>query len=254
VAEKCGKLSSKKACLVDSMSKEGEYSGNPLANLGYLLRQPKVWGLTLGFMAYGYSFYLFLSWLPGYLETALHMSVLKSGIYTIVPWIVATLTDIFIGGWLVDFLIKRGNEPTRVRKTLFTIGMLLGIAVIGAAFTANPNIAILWISIALGGLAFAAPIGWSIPALIAPTGNVGAVGSIMNFFVSFSVVSLLPGASSRSLSQTLAVRAAFPVPQSAPAPGVMLPAPGSVLPEPGAGLLALLDFLLGGARFLPAGS
>lgn len=161
---------------------EGAVAGNPLANLGYLLRQRKVWGLTLGFMAYGYSFYLFLTWLPGYLQTALHMSVLKSGIYTIVPWIVATITDIFIGGWLVDFLIKRGNDPTRVRKTLITIGMLLGLAVIGAAFTTNANIAIVWISIALGGLAFAAPIGWSIPALIAPKGTVGTVGSIMNFF------------------------------------------------------------------------
>jgi MFS family permease len=60
--------------------------------------------------------------------------------------------------------------------------MLLGIAVIGAAFTTDANIAIIWISIALGGLAFAAPIGWSIPALIAPKGTVGTVGSIMNFF------------------------------------------------------------------------
>ncbi len=161
---------------------EGQISGNPLANLGFLLRQRKVWGLTLGFMAYGYSFYLFLSWIPGYLQTALHMTVLKSGFYTIIPWAVATVTDIVIGGWLVDTLIRRGYNATRVRQTLFTAGLILGIAVIGAAFTTNPNIAILWISIALGGLAFAAPIGWSIPGLIAPKGTVGAVGSIMNFF------------------------------------------------------------------------
>ena len=107
---------------------------------------------------------------------------LSSGFYTIIPWVVATITDIVIGGWLVDTLIKRGNNPTRVRKTLFTIGLLLGIAVVGAAFTTNANVAILWISIALGGLAFAAPIGWSIPGLIAPKGTVGTVGSIMNFF------------------------------------------------------------------------
>jgi dipeptide/tripeptide permease len=42
-------------------------------------------------------------------------------------------------------------------------------------------VAIIYISIALGGLAFSAPIGWSIPALIAPKGSVGTVGSIMNF-------------------------------------------------------------------------
>ena len=151
-------------------------------SLPFLLSQRKVWAMTLGFTAYGYSFYLFLTWLPGYLETQLHLSVLKSGFYTIIPWIVATITDIFIGGWLVDYLIKRGNDPTRVRKTLVTIGMLLGVTVIGAAFSNNPNIIIMWISISLGGLAFVAPIGWSIPALIAPKGTVGTVGSIMNFF------------------------------------------------------------------------
>jgi sugar phosphate permease len=151
------------------------------SNLGYLLRNRKVWGLTLGFSAYGYSFYLLLTWLPGYLETQLHMTVLKSGFYTAVPWAVATFTDLVIGGWLVDYLIARGYEPNTVRKTLLVIGMLLGLCVIGAAFTNTANIAIIWISLGLGGLAFAAPIGSSIVALIAPEGSVGTVGGIVNF-------------------------------------------------------------------------
>jgi len=162
---------------VDEQASEGIWK-----SLLFLLKQPKVWGLTIGFSAYGYSFYLFLTWLPGYLETQMHMSVLKSGFYTVLPWLVATITDIFIGGWLVDKLISKGYNATRVRKTLLVTGMVLGLAVAGAAFTNNPNVAIIWISIALGGLAFSAPIGWSIPALIAPKGTVGTLGSIMNFF------------------------------------------------------------------------
>ena len=161
--------------------REGEAATNPLNSLGYLLKQRKVWGLSLGFAAYGYSFYLLLTWLPGYLETQLHMSVLKSGLYTIIPWLVATVTDLVIGGWLVDYLISRGLNQNKVRKTLIVLGMVLGLAVAGAATTNNANLAIMWISIALGGLAFMAPISWSIPALIAPRGTVGSVGSIMNF-------------------------------------------------------------------------
>src|SRR5579884_3479606 len=152
-----------------------------IANLGYLLRNRKVWGLTLGFSAYGYSFYLLLTWLPGYLETQMHMTLLKSGLYTAIPWAVATITDLVIGGWLVDRLIAQGYEANRVRKTLLVIGMLLGLFVIGAAFTNNATFAIIWISLGLGGLAFAAPIGSSIVALIAPEGSVGAVGGIVNF-------------------------------------------------------------------------
>ena len=170
------------AYIVDGGAQEtGEAPGGIMKNLGYLLGSRKVWGLTIGFAAYGYSFYLFLTWLPGYLENQMHMSILKSGWYTVIPWIVATLADLIIGGWLVDHLIKKGHNPTKVRKSLLVIGMILGLAVAGAAFTNNPNVAIVYISIALGGLAFSAPIGWSIPALIAPKGTVGTVGSIMNF-------------------------------------------------------------------------
>jgi ACS family D-galactonate transporter-like MFS transporter len=42
-------------------------------------------------------------------------------------------------------------------------------------------VAIFWISISLGGLAAAAPVGWSIPSLIAPAGGVGRLGGILNF-------------------------------------------------------------------------
>lgn len=155
--------------------------GHGFATLGYLLRQTKVWGLTIGFAAYGYSFYLLLTWLPGYLMKTFHMSVLGSGYYTAIPWLVAAVSDLLIGGVLVDALIKRGYDATRVRKTVLIVGMLLGLTVIGATTTTDPNVAIVYITIALAGLAFSAPVGWSIPALIAPRGTVGSVGSIMNF-------------------------------------------------------------------------
>jgi MFS transporter, ACS family, D-galactonate transporter len=147
----------------------------------YLLRQTKVWGLTIGFAAYGYSFYLLLTWLPGYLVKTFHMSILSSGEYTAIPWLVAAIADLLVGGFLVDALIKRGLDATRVRKTILVCGMLLGLSIFGATTTHDPNVAIVYITIALAGLAVSAPIGWSIPALIAPRGAVGTVGSIMNF-------------------------------------------------------------------------
>src|SRR6267378_1648599 len=38
------------------------------APFAYLLRQRKVWGLSLGFASYNYTFYLLLTWLPSYLS------------------------------------------------------------------------------------------------------------------------------------------------------------------------------------------
>jgi MFS family permease len=174
------------AYILEGGSQQEHIPTNTVDNLKFLVRQKKIWGLTLGFSAYNYAFNLFLVWLPGYLQTQLHASVLKSGVYLVIPWLVATLTDVLIGGVLVDRLIASGKEPTQVRKVLLTIGMLLGVAAAGATFTTNVNVAVAWLTVSLAGLAFAAPIAWSIPSLIAPKGTVGTVGSIMNFLGNIS--------------------------------------------------------------------
>ncbi|MBV8070594.1 MAG: MFS transporter [Acidobacteriaceae bacterium] len=150
------------------------------APLWYLLTQRKVIGLTLGFAAYNYCFYLFLTWLPSYFS-ALHMNLEHSILFTSVPWLFGTATDLLVGGWLVDALVRRGYPETIVRQSILVGGTVLGLAIAGAMFTANPFVAAFWISISLGGLSAAAPVGWSIPSLIAPRNSVGKVGGIVNF-------------------------------------------------------------------------
>jgi MFS family permease len=108
------------------------------------------------------------------------MNIMRAAGYTTIPWSVATLTDLIVGGWLVDYLIARGSDETRVRKTVLLIGMCMGLAVFGATRTTDLTWALAWISVALGGLAFAAPVGWSLPSLIAPKGGVGTLSGIMN--------------------------------------------------------------------------
>lgn len=152
---------------------------NP-APLGYLLRQPKVLGLVMGFAAYNYCFYLFLTWLPSYFST-LHIDLQHSLAFTSIPWLFGTITDLFVGGWLVDALIRKGHDQSTVRKTVLVVGTVLGLAVAGAMFTQSPRVAVFWISISLGGLSAAAPVGWSLPSLIAPRDSVGKVGGILNF-------------------------------------------------------------------------
>ena len=160
---------------------EGQISTSPAGMLRHLLGSRKVWGLSIGFAAYGYCFYLFLTWLPGYLVQTMHMSILQSATFAAIPWMCATVSDLVVGGWLIDYLISRGRDETRVRKAVLLAGMCGGLAVFGATRTTDPVWAIVWISVALSGLAAAAPVGWSLPSLIAPQGGVGTVGAIMNF-------------------------------------------------------------------------
>ena len=148
---------------------------------GLPARAAEVWGLTIGFAAYGYLFAFLLTWLPSYLQSTFQINILKAGGYVFLIWGVGTLTDLIVGGWLVDYLIKRGMDANRVRKTVLILGLVMGFAVIGAAYAKDFNVAVTWITIAVAGISFHAPVGWSIPALIAPNNSTGQVGGIMNF-------------------------------------------------------------------------
>jgi MFS transporter, ACS family, D-galactonate transporter len=151
------------------------------ASLGFLLRQRKVLGLALGFGSYNYVFYLLLTWLPSYLSAALHIDLLHSFLYTGVPWLFATFTDLVIGGWLVDSLIQRGWNANSVRQVVLIGGTAFGLGILGAVHAHSALVALLWISISIGGLSAAAPVGWSVPSLIAPGDSVGSIGGILNF-------------------------------------------------------------------------
>ena len=167
--------------LANGAEPEGQPSVAPTGMLAYLLRTRKVWGLVIGFGAYGYSFNLFLTWLPDYLVRTMHRSILASAGFAAIPWACGSVSDLLVGGWLIDFLVGKGRDETRVRKAVLVIGMCTGLSVLGATATTRPGIALVWISLALTGLSAAAPVAWSLPSLIGPKGGVGAVGGIMNF-------------------------------------------------------------------------
>jgi len=151
------------------------------APLLYLLGKAKVWGLVLGFASYNYTFYLLLAWLPSYLASTHHISLYRAAVYTGIPWLFSGLTDLFIGGLLVDTLVRRDYNPTRVRQVVLVAGTAFGLCIFGAAHALNPLQAVFWISISMGGLSAASPVGWSIPSLIAPRESVGTLGGILNF-------------------------------------------------------------------------
>jgi len=146
-----------------------------------LMQQRKVIAMVLGFGSYNYVFYLFVTWLPGYLAMQLKMDLLHSFLYTGFPWLVATFGDLFVGGWLADYLMQRGYDANRVRKTIMIGGMACGLGILGAAKPTGPVEALCWLSLSIGGLSAAAPIGWSVPGLVAPRSSVGSMGGIMNF-------------------------------------------------------------------------
>jgi sugar phosphate permease len=150
------------------------------APLGYLLQRKKVWGMSLGYASYNYCFYLLFFWMPTYIHTALHLSRMRSDVYTGIPFLLAGFAEVAIGGYMVDVLIKRGWNADRVRRVVLIGGTSLGLTLLAVGQTVRPVVALFWISLAICGLSAASPIGWSLPSLLAPRESVGTVGGIMN--------------------------------------------------------------------------
>jgi len=163
-----------------------KHEDEPQSTLMQLLGQRKVLGLALGFGSYNYVFYMLLTWLPSYLSFALHIDLLHSFLYTSVPWIFATITDVAIGGWMVDALVRRGGNASLIRQIVLVAGTACGLGILGAAHAHDATRALIWISISIGGLAAAAPVAWSAPSYIAGRNDVGKVGGIINFSAQIS--------------------------------------------------------------------
>lgn len=178
------------------------------SSLMYLLRQKKVYGLALGWGAYNYTFYLLLNWLPSYLSVSLHMDLFHSVFYTSLPWLFAAFTDLLVGGWLVDVLLDRGFDPSRVRQTVMVAGMVCGLGIFGAAKASSATSALLWISLALGGLAASAPVAWTVPSLISPRESVGTLAAIANLCGQIAAISA-PIVTGYIVSGTQSFAAAF---------------------------------------------
>jgi MFS transporter, ACS family, D-galactonate transporter len=178
------------------------------SSLGYLLTKRKVYGLALGWGAYNYTFFLLLAWLPSYLSVSLHVDLFHSIFYTSVPWLFATCTDLVVGGWLVDVLIRRGSDANRVRQTVLVLGTAFGLAILGAASARSAASAMIWISLALGGLAAAAPVAWTVPSLISPKESVGTLAGAVNLCGQIAAISA-PIVTGYIVSATHSFAAAF---------------------------------------------
>ncbi|CAA7600885.1 Major facilitator superfamily transporter [Acididesulfobacillus acetoxydans] len=153
-----------------------------LSNIGLMMGSSRAWGLAIAKASAGYIFYMLLTWMPSYITKALHMTLAKGAIYLAIPWLVATITDFFIGGITVDYFVRKGYNPNNVRRSVFIVGTVISAISMGLiTLTSNPNIVVVFLSLAVGGITCTSPVVWAISGLIAPKGMVGSLGGFINF-------------------------------------------------------------------------
>ncbi|MBF4565075.1 MFS transporter [Plantibacter sp. VKM Ac-2876] len=163
---------------------------------GQLFKHRNTWFMVLGAFGIFYTVWVYLTWLPSYLQTARGFSLADSGWLASLPFLCGIIGVVF-GGWLSSRLVQRGVGTVRARKIPIVGGALLAAAsVLPVAYVDNTALAVALLSV--GYFASQVPIGclWTLASDIAPSNQVASLGAIQNFggFMGAAVAPVVTGA------------------------------------------------------------
>jgi ACS family glucarate transporter-like MFS transporter len=116
-----------------------------------LLRSPSQWGAMIAQAAGIYTLYLLLFWLPSYLQDTKHLTIMKTGLYTAVPWAIAVPVSIAIG-LLSDRLLRRQTLLAGGRRAIVVCCVLLAAVVVFVPFTDNTTMILTLFALSLSGI------------------------------------------------------------------------------------------------------
>ncbi len=169
--------------------------------LAYLLSQRTVWGMMLGFGGVNYTSWLYISWLPGYLETERSLSMVRSGWLAAVPFLFGAL-GMITSGLVADRCAKKGLRLAHVHRLNLVTGMVL--SAVGTFFVAHASStsrAVAGISFALFCIHFAGTSGWGYVQTVSPPDMVASLTALQNF-ASFMIASAAPVTTGYLLDRT----------------------------------------------------
>jgi D-galactonate transporter len=153
-------------------------------DIGQLMRHRQIWAICIGKFANSTALYFFLTWFPTYLLEERHITLVKAGFFSVMPYIGAII-GILAAGALSDHMIRRGLSMSFSRKLPLVVGSALGMSIVLVNF-ATEN----WIAIAILTLAFFAQgicsTSWAAVGEVAPKELVGVTAAVTSFAANLS--------------------------------------------------------------------
>ena len=119
--------------------------------IGLLRKGPTLWGLALTQGCNVYCQYLFLTWMPSYLQNEKGLAFAKTGFYAAIPYAIAVVLCIIVGR-ISDRLLK-GNTGGGKRRYMIAFAMLLAAIILIAPFVESVWVILGLIAISLTGVA-----------------------------------------------------------------------------------------------------
>lgn len=157
-----------------------------------LFKRRTTWGMILGFSGVNYTGWLYIAWLPGYLQAQQGLSLAKTGWVAAIPFLAAAV-GMWVNGIVVDALARRGYDLAKTRKTAIVVGLLLSaLGTLLVVQSSSPAQAVAFISMALFCVHFAGTSAWGLVQVLVSEQKVASVAAIQNFgsfvFASFAPV------------------------------------------------------------------
>jgi MFS transporter, ACS family, hexuronate transporter len=162
---------------------------NPVKVKWYrLFTYPQTWALITGKGLIDPIFWFFLFWLPSYFSSTFELDLKKPSPELIIIYAATTIGSI-LGGYFSSFLIRKGWEVMRARKTALFVFAILELSVILARFAT-----VAWMAVGIISLAVAVHQAWStnvftmasdmfpsgaVSSVVGIAGMAGAVGGIL---------------------------------------------------------------------------
>ena len=116
-----------------------------------LVRSPSLWGVMIAQGAGVYTLYLLLFWLPSYLQETKHLTIMKTGLYTAVPWAIAVPVSIAIG-MASDALLRRETLLAGGRRAVVVGCILLAAVFAFVPLTGNTALILALFAASLTGI------------------------------------------------------------------------------------------------------
>jgi len=126
-----------------------------------LLRAPALWGIMLTQGCGVYTQYLFLTWLPGYLQSQKSISLLASATLNSVPYFGAVVLGIALGR-VSDRLLAGQAASTGRRRLMVAAMMLLASVILLVPLAGSVEVILLLITVALTGVSSAISLNFAL--------------------------------------------------------------------------------------------
>lgn len=159
---------------ISAVERQAEY----VPSLAQLLKHRQSWGVIAARFFIDPIWWLFVAWLPLYLNERFHFDVKQIGLFGWVPYVGAGIGAL-LGGWLCGRLLQRGWSVNRARKSVIGFGLAVMFpALLFSATADTPLMAVLSIAVILFGFQAAVTNIQTLPSDFFSGRTVGSLAGI----------------------------------------------------------------------------